>query len=109
MDLSEGTIEPLERLMDILRREAGDQQFRDRVVVGGGLAAYASAWRQQALDALGEGAAAWVDEVARLLEQYSSVDRETRPSVLRELLQLIRQAPRPQQRGDTDAEGGEKA
>jgi len=109
MDLSEGTIEPLERLMDILRREAGDQQFRDRVVVGGGLAAYASAWRQQALDALGEGASPWVDEVACLLEQYSSVDRETRPSVLRELLQLIRQAPRPQQRGDTDAEGGEKA
>ncbi len=109
MDLSEGTIEPLERLRDILRREAGDQQFRDRVVVGGGLAAYASAWRQQALDALGEGASPWVDEVVCLLEQYSSVDRETRPSVLRELLQLIRQAPRPQQRGDTDAEGGEKA
>ena len=80
-------VKPLEILEKILNLEEKDYIYQDKAVAGG-LARYADTWVKQAIDAFGEPAHPWVDDVADRLRAYSSLEIEAR----REAMQALREA-----------------
>ncbi len=83
---------PLEILGKILRLEEQDYQYHDKAVAGG-LACYADTWTKQATQLYGESSAAWVEDIARRLREYSELTPEARREALQALHQALAQAP----------------
>ncbi len=84
--------QPLETLEKILHLEEEDYQYQDKAV-SGGLARYAETWRKQAGRQYGEAAEPWVEEIARRLESYSTLDVGSRPAAMRALWEILRAGP----------------
>lgn len=85
------TMTPIEKLSRILNLEA--EKRLDRAVIGG-LARYADTWVQEATDAYGADAAAWVQAVADRLRAYSALtDPAARTETIRSALALLNAPP----------------
>ncbi len=82
----------LDTLLNMLRLEAKDHEYRDRAVIGG-FARFADVWLQQASREYGPEAIPWIEEIARRLRAYSTSPPQERPQALRELAQLLKAGP----------------
>ena len=84
-------IEPIEKLIKILRLEA--ERYQDRAVFGG-LARYADTWLEEARAAFDPRASDWIEEVADRLRAYKSIPGvAARSAALDVLLEMLQAGP----------------
>jgi ATP-dependent DNA helicase RecG len=84
-------VKPLEILEKILNLEEQDYIYQDKAVAGG-LARYADTWVRQAVEAFGESARPWVEDVAARLRAYSSLEVDARQASMAALRSALHAA-----------------